>query len=208
MFTGIIEATAQIKSIVASEGKKILTIQRPAVFDDIKTGSSIACNGICLTVTSFDNNTFSVEVMIETMRKSTASNWQRGTLLNLERALMPSGRLDGHIVQGHIDRSAKVLEKSRKGITDYLRFRLEREDFALVAPQGSIAINGISLTIANLNSTSFSVALIGHTLENTNLSTLQPGDEVNLEFDVLAKYIKRIQEGNKLSGEWLHEQGF
>lgn len=208
MFTGIIEATSRIRSILASDGKKIITIERPMLFEDIKTGSSIACDGICLTVLSFDPGTFTVEVMQETLRKSTANSWRAGTLLNLERAMMPGGRLDGHWVQGHIDRSAKVLEHSRKGSTDYLRFRLEREDQTLVVPQGSIAVNGTSLTISELDSSSLSVALIGHTLENTNLKILKTGDVVNLEFDVLAKYIKRLYEGKKLSGEWLNEQGF
>ncbi|MDZ4182512.1 MAG: riboflavin synthase [Candidatus Cloacimonadaceae bacterium] len=208
MFTGIIEAVSRIKTILPSEGKKLITIERPATFTDLKTGNSIACDGICLTVTKFDPGTFSVEVMNETLRKSTAGVWLGGTLLNLERALRLGDRLDGHWVQGHIDHSAKLLARSRKGSTDYLRFGIGREDQTLVVPQGSIAVNGISLTISELDSSGFSVALIGHTLDNTNLKLLKPGDAVNLEFDVLAKYIKRLFEGNKLSGEWLNEQGF
>ncbi len=189
MFTGIIEARARITSVQADRGSKILTITRPVAFDDLKISSSIACDGICLTVLSFDNESFTVQVMHETMLKSTAANWKIGDQLNLERALKLGDRLDGHWVQGHIDRSVKFLRKESRDSTVYLHFELHAPDRKLLIPQGSIAIDGISLTIAQLNARDFAVALISHTLENTKLSQIKPGTMVNLEYDALSKYI-------------------
>ncbi|MDD2230012.1 MAG: riboflavin synthase [Candidatus Cloacimonetes bacterium] len=194
MFTGIIESTAKILQITALNGKKMLRIERPAIFSDIKVGSSIACNGICLTVIEFDNTSFSVEIMHETLEKSTAKTWQIGNKLNLERALKMGDRLDGHWLQGHVDRAIRVISRIKLEGTDYLRFQLVNEDRKLLVNQGSVAINGVSLTVAELRSAYFSVALIGHTLSNSNLSGLKSGDVVNVEYDVLGKYLLKQTE--------------
>ncbi len=193
MFTGIVEKTAKILRISSAAGKKHLVIELPDSFDDIKLGSSIACNGICLTVLEFNKQSFSVEIMHETWDKSTAKNWKIGTVLNLERALMVGDRMDGHWLQGHVDRSLRVIAKLKVDSTDYIRFQLFSEDRMLLVAQGSVAINGVSLTIAELRSSYFSVALIGHTLDNSNLRDLKTGDIVNVEYDVLGKYLINLR---------------
>lgn len=208
MFTGIIEAIKPIVAVNHKSGKTHLSIARPESFTDIKNSSSIACNGICLTVTDFDKDSFTVEIMQETLQKTTASSWKKGDLLNLERALAIGDRLDGHWVQGHIDTTAALLEIKTKVETLYLSFALPSQDQALVVPQGSIAINGVSLTIADLKADRFTVALIGHTITNTNLSKLSTGSKVNLEFDILGKYLARQKELKPLKMESLYEQGF
>lgn len=193
MFTGIVEQTAKIQHIGSVSGKKHLSIERPVSFDDLRIGNSIACNGICLTVLEFSERSFSVEIMHETWEKSTAKSWRVGTQLNLERALRVGDRLDGHWLQGHVDRSIRVIARIKVEATDYLRFQLFSEDRKLLVPQGSVAINGVSLTLAELRSSYFSVALIGHTLENSNLQFLKAGDIVNVEYDVLGKYIVNMR---------------
>ncbi len=193
MFTGIIDAQSKLLSVQSQSGKKLLCISKPDFFSDLKSGSSIACDGICLTVLEYDSRSFKVEIMNETLQKSTAKSWQPGRILNLERALQIGSRLDGHWLQGHIDRELRLISHHKLNNTDYLRFELQNADRALVVPQGSIALNGTSLTIADLKSDSFSVALIGHTLSNSNLSSLKPGDKVNVEYDILGKYVLRIK---------------
>ena len=191
MFTGIIEATAIISNIRVQQGTKLLQIERPEIFTDIHHGSSIACNGICLTVLSFDAHSFTVQVMNETLGKSTAGTWKNGDTLNLERALRLGDRLDGHWVMGHIDTTSRFLRKELRGNTGYYFFEMHNNDRHLMIPQGSIAIDGISLTIAKLNPHDFAVALIQHTEDNTRLPRLKTGEPVNLEYDALGKYILR-----------------
>ncbi len=191
MFTGIITALSPIQSIRAFAGGKYLRIQRPDGYGDIKLGSSIACNGICLTVLEFDNASFTVQLMNETLQKTTAGTWKMGDYLNLEQALKLGDRLDGHWVMGHVDRAAKFLRKQQQSSTAYYYFELHHQDKRLMIPQGSIAINGISLTVASLAAREFSVALIEHSTENSNLPRLRTGEKVNLEYDALGKYILR-----------------
>lgn len=191
MFTGIIEAISPIEDIKTEAGSKFIRIARPDSFDDLKVGSSIACDGICLTVLKYGQNSFTVQVMNETWIKSTASFWKTGDILNLERALKIGDRLDGHWVQGHIDRTAKFLRKEQRSQTMYYHFELHHQDKHLMIPQGSIAINGISLTVASLSSRDFCVALIRHTAENSNMDLIKAGSLVNLEYDALGKYIFR-----------------
>lgn len=210
MFTGIIEAISPVHNITHSGDKIHVQIKRPDAFSTIKTGDSIACNGICLTITSFDAISFTVEIMNETKRKTNALDWSIGTLLNLERALMLGARLDGHWVQGHVDCTMALSETSMKKGTPYFYFRFLPEHRALLVAQGSIAINGVSLTLAELSEQRFAVALIGHTLGLTNLSKLKTGNKVNIEFDILGKYIQRLhaKSSSNLTEEWLNEQGF
>ena len=210
MFTGIIEATAPILGISRSGGRHICRIGRPPSFEDISIGCSIACNGICLTLTAFDPQSFSAGIMHETLTKTTAHAWHNGTVLNLERALKLCKRLDGHWVQGHIDTTLCIIKSVIKADTRYLSLELPEQYKPLVVPQGSIAIDGVSLTIADLSAGSFSVALIGHTLFQTTLSALKAGDGVNIEFDILGKYIQKLMQpqDSKISMDWLNEQGF
>ena len=207
MFTGIIEATSTVIRANEARGVKQVEIKRPKSFTDLKTGDSIACDGICLTVVAFGMESFKVEIMRETVKKTTAAHWNTNTLLNLERALQLGGRLDGHWLQGHVDTTARLLQTRTEGSTLYLRYELDPGDAHLVVPQGSIAINGVSLTLASVEANSFSVALISHTLDNTNLSKLPLGAEVNLEYDILGKYIARLHQFPKEQSK-LDLQGF
>ncbi|HOT40842.1 MAG TPA: riboflavin synthase, partial [Candidatus Syntrophosphaera thermopropionivorans] len=145
-----------------------------------------------LTVTQLNTDSFNVEIMQETVQKTTAGNWNKGTILNLERALKLEDHLDGHLVLGHIDRTTTLLEKKTISATTYLRFSLDSRDRELVVKQGSVALNGVSLTVAELNSSSFTVALISYTLDTTNLRYLSPGANVNLEYDIIGKYIQNL----------------
>jgi riboflavin synthase len=208
MFTGIIEAISPIISLNDRGGKRYLKLQRPPSFENIKEGDSIACDGICLTVISLDKSSFEVELMAETLKKSTAASWKIGSKINLERALRVGDRLDGHWVQGHVDSVLTLKQIRTIDKTPYYYFNYPKEDAELLVPQGSICLNGVSLTLAELNPTSFAVALIGHTLQNSNLSLLSVGAKVNVEYDILGKYILRKQQLKPISEEWLHEQGF
>lgn len=208
MFTGIIEALSEIKNIRQISGKTNITIGRPKSLNDLKTGSSIAVNGICLTVIELSESDFTVEVMHETMQKTTAAKWLSGNKVNLERALQIGSRLDGHWVQGHIDTTTALLETKTINSTLYLTFALPASDKLLVVPQGSIAINGVSLTISSLKTGRFSVSLIGHTLDNTNLAELSLGNKVNLEYDILGKYVLQYNQQKQISMELLNEQDF
>lgn len=194
MFTGIIEATSNILQIKASGGTQLITIKRPDSFGDLVLGCSIACDGICLTAVALEDTSFTVQVMNETLEKTNAGQWTLGRILNLERALKLGDRLDGHWVMGHIDRKAKFLRREIQSDTTYFHIERHPQDHGLLIPQGSIAVNGISLTIASLNSRDFSVALIRHTLENTNLEKLRTGDIVNLEYDALGKYVRELSK--------------
>jgi riboflavin synthase len=208
MFTGIIESVKQVKAIKQVSGNLHLVIERPGTFTDIKTGSSICVNGICLTVVSFTDVSFTVEVMQETLKKTTAGKWITGDKVNLERALQVGSRLDGHWVQGHVDTTSVMLETKTISSTLYLTFALSSQDRQLLVAQGSIAINGVSLTISELKSDRFTVSLIGHTIENTNLAGLAIGYKVNLEYDILGKYLLRKSEIKAVSKEFMDEHGF
>lgn len=191
MFTGIIEALGTIISIKKDGGGQYVSFKRPKDFDDLKIGSSVACNGICLTVLELDSHQFTVQVMQETLKKSNAGLWKAGDLINLERALKIGGRLDGHWVMGHIDRAVRFLRKEMQKDTGYYYFELYPQDRQLLIPQGSIAINGVSLTLAGLSSKEFYVALIKHTESFSNISLLKGGALANLEYDALGKYLLR-----------------
>jgi riboflavin synthase len=208
MFTGIIESVQPIKAIRQVSGKKHVIIARPQLFTDLKNGSSIAVNGICLTVIEFSPEAFTVEIMNETLKKSTAGKWINGEPVNLERALQVGSRLDGHWVQGHVDTVSPLLETRTVNSTLYLTFELPSQARQLVVPQGSIAVNGVSQTISELKSERFTVALIGHTLTNTNLQKLSIGNKVNIEYDILGKYLQHKNDKNAVSLEFLNEQGF
>jgi riboflavin synthase len=210
MFTGIIEKIGTIRQIRDWGGTKQIRLDNPFTGEEIKLGDSIACNGICLTVIEKSGIGLEVEIMHETLTKTTAMNWQAGDRLNLERAMKSDGRFDGHIVQGHVDTTGKVISTRNIDQTLYLEISFPQQHAGLLIPQGSIAINGVSLTIAGLKDKSFQVALIGYTLAHTNISDCRAGDEVNLEFDVLGKYVQRQLQtkGSNITESWLHEQGF
>lgn len=210
MFTGIIEGVGCIKQIREQSGKRYPTIATRVVTEGLRLGDSIACDGICVTVTGFTATDVTVEVMRETLLKSTAAHWQPGRKVNLERACRLDSRLDGHIVQGHIDTVARVLNSRTIEGTRYLECELPVAYRAHVVAHGSIAVNGVSLTVAELTSSTFVIALIGFTGLHTNLEQTRAGEEVNLEFDILGKYILRKLEveNSGLSEIKLKELGF
>ena len=211
MFTGLIEEVGQIVGITKSGEKEYFDIKSNKIIEDLKIGSSVACDGICLTVIEKTNEFFKVEAMYETLERTTAKYWQIGDKINLERALKASDRFEGHFVLGHVDTIAQINSKSYIGNTLYIDFIVKEEFYPLIVEKGSIAINGISLTIAKVNEYGFSVAFIGHTIENTNIYQIK--DYVNLEFDILGKYIQRNLQLFNLSEddideEWLKNNGF
>ncbi len=214
MFTGIIEEIGTISSIESQGGKQHFTIKCSKINDDLKLGDSVACNGICLTLIDFTDKSITIEAMNETLKKTTAKTWTIGSSINLERALKFNSRLDGHIVQGHVDIISNVTAIKEVNKTRYIEVSLDNNYAELVVSQGSIAINGVSLTVAKLDTNNFQVALISLTENLTNLSLLKVGDFVNLEFDVIGKYILRNKEvksnqsKSKISKSWLYEQGF
>ena len=209
MFTGIIEEVGRLASFHDNSGKRYLDISCSRINIDIKIGDSVCCNGACLTVTEFTSRQITVEVMQETLIKTNIRFWKPSTKINLERALSLNSRLDGHIVQGHVDCISEFIRKEQTAETTYLWYKLPLEHQDMVADQGSIAINGVSLTVARLEKDCFAVALITHTLKETNLAELNR--YVNLEFDIIGKYIVRYFNNHQKSGvtmEWLREKGF
>ena len=196
MFTGIVQALGTVTKIVNGPDSAQLTIDSPGFFSDIKLGDSIAVNGCCLTAVTNSADQFNVDVMKQTLALTNIGNLKEGDLVNLEKAMLVTDRLGGHIVQGHVD-SLATLAQINEGADWYeLIFEVPAAYLKYMQPQGSITLNGVSLTIAKLDDQKrqLSVWLIPETLKRTNLSKLQVGQHVNLEVDVLAKYVERIMK--------------
>lgn len=190
MFTGIIEATAT----VVSNDEGSLTLTRPAIFDDLTIGMSICNSGVCLSITRFDAKTMTFDVIATTRSKSTLGKLKKGDRVNVERALPANGRFDGHIVLGHCEGVGKVV-KAGTLLTIDIPSTLE----PYVVPHGSVTINGVSLTIASLEKSAVTVALIPLTMQETNLGNLKAGDRVNIETDILGRYILRDSHAKRRS---------
>lgn len=211
MFTGIIEEIGKVVSFKKSAHGADLKISAKTVLEDVKLGESIAVNGVCETVVAFDNTTFEVNVSDETLRVSNLSNLKQGDFVNLERALKLSDRLSGHIVSGHVDLTTKFIKKEKLGEFYNMEFAVTPDFRKYIVKKGSITINGISLTIADIKPESFVVAVIPHTFENTNLKELKNNDIVNIETDILAKYIENFvvgKEKKEITMNFLEENGF
>jgi riboflavin synthase len=191
MFTGIIEATGTIRSVDERDGGLTLEIDT-SLASEMHVGASIAVNGVCLTAVSEQEETLRLDLVVETLARSNLGELAPGDSVNLERPLQANGRLDGHIVQGHVDTVGTVLAVVPEGAGTRMVVALEPEFRKYVAEKGSVAVDGVSLTVAALNPEGFEVALIPHTLDVTTLSLRVPGNKVNLEFDVLAKYVERM----------------
>jgi riboflavin synthase len=191
MFTGIIEKTGVVTEITSNGTNKTFWISS-ALGSELKVDQSLSHNGICLTVEEVLDGTHRVTAIEETLKKTNVGQWQPGAIVNLERCMQLNGRLDGHIVQGHVDAVAEctaVIEK--EGSWEY-SFSFPAAFSALVIEKGSITLNGISLTLFNVGDTNFSVAVIPYTYNNTNINTVKNGDMVNVEFDVVGKYVQRM----------------
>lgn len=195
MFTGIVEEIGRVRNVVSSSTFGELQIEAETVIEDAKVGDSIAVNGICLTVTKLMPWGFTADVMPETIRSTSLSDVGRGGKVNLERALSPSGRMGGHIVTGHIDGVGRIREKRREKNAVWLEIEAEPEILTLIVHKGSIAIDGVSLTVAEVGDDSFKVSIIPHTGEETILLEKDSASRVNLETDIIGKYVKRFLDG-------------
>jgi len=197
MFTGIVETAGEIVSIVHREGGARLVVRVGPMAKELALGESVAVNGCCLTVTEFDSaqQTAAFDLLIETLRVTNLGDQRKGSVVNLERSLRIGDRLSGHFVQGHVDATAKILALERVGMDHLFAVELPKEWAHLVVHKGSLCVNGISLTVADVGEEQAEFWIIPHTYAETNLRTLKVGDRVNLEFDMLAKHVARVMEG-------------
>ncbi len=195
MFTGIIEKTGTIREIITNGSNKTFWVESPLA-SELKVDQSLSHNGICLTVEEIKNGMHRVTAIEETILKTNLSNWKRGSIINLERCMQMNGRLDGHIVQGHVDCTAECIEIVEKAGSWEFTFSFPAEFAAFIIEKGSVTVNGISLTCFNVTKDQFTVAIIPYTFEHTNMSELKKGDVVNIEWDVIGKYVNRIKALN------------
>jgi riboflavin synthase len=191
MFTGIIETIGTIEEVSSSGTNKTYWISSP-ISREFKVDQSVSHNGVCLTVEEIQGNRHRVTAIAETLQKSDLDHWKTGHLVNIERCMLMNGRLDGHIVQGHVDTTAVCVDKKALEGSWEFRFRFPGQFGALVIEKGSISLNGISLTIFNVTHNEFSVAIIPYTFEHTNIKMIEPSVVVNIEFDIMGKYVNRI----------------
>jgi riboflavin synthase len=213
MFTGLIEEVGKVLDVRVSHGTHHLTVESRKLIREMKKGDSIAVSGVCLTAVELKNGTLRFDLAAETVARTSLSRLQPQTLVNLELAMKHGERMGGHIVQGHVDGVGTLQSFERiPGAEDYwLKLALPPELMRYVVHKGSIAIEGISLTVAKLDKNEITIAIIPHTAEATNLHSLKPGDPVNIEVDVLAKYAERLltaKAAEPLTIDMLREQGF
>lgn len=215
MFTGIVEEIGTINTIITGIKSGKIKINASKVFEDMKLGDSISTNGVCLTVTEFNNGIFTVDVMAETMRRSNLGNLKKGDKVNLERALAAGDRLGGHIVSGHIDGVGVIREFKREDNAIWISIEPFQEILKYIVSKGSIAIDGVSLTVAYVDDMVFKVSVIPHTQDETILIKKNVGDKVNLECDMIGKYIEKflvIKETSSykkgIDENFLKENGF
>lgn len=217
MFTGIIEEIGTIKSINSNGISSQLCISANKILEDTKIGDSIAVNGVCLTVTSIKSNLFTADVMAETLRRSNLGSLLPQSKVNLERAMPANGRFGGHIVSGHIDGTGTIAETKPEGNAVWIKINCSDNLLKYIIHKGSITIDGISLTVAKVTDSDFSVSIIPHTAANTTLLQKKSGDVVNLENDVVGKYIEKLlsfqkideqKPQSKITEEFLRQNGF
>lgn len=192
MFTGIIEETGRLSKIRSSATGAVITVEASLVLEGIAVGDSISVNGVCLTAVTFTDSEFTVDVSRESLERSTLGNAKVGQKVNLERAATPMSRLGGHIVQGHVDTKGQFLNAKNEGDFWTVTIGFPEEFGRYLVFKGSVAVDGISLTVADLRESEFDIAIIPKTWEVTGLSGLSKGDDVNLEADVIAKYVERM----------------
>lgn len=193
MFTGIVETTGTVVAVSQTGTNSTFTIESP-ISHTLKTDQSVSHNGVCLTVEAVSNSSHTVTAIAETLSKTNLGYWQAGTVVNLERCVPMNGRLDGHLVQGHVDATATCESVSNQDGSWLFTFSYPKQFAHLIIEKGSICINGISLTVFNLVENRFSVAIIPYTFAHTNMQHLQAGNTVNIEFDMVGKYLARWKE--------------
>ena len=215
MFTGIIEEIGKVTQIQKGTHSAILQIQAKIVLEQLKIGDSVAVNGVCLTVTSISSHSFTADVMHETMNRSALSALTCGSSVNLERAMPANGRFDGHIVAGHVDGVGKIMQIRRDDNAVWFTIQANSSIMHYIVEKGSIAIDGISLTVASLSADSFCVSIIPHTAKVTTLGMRKIGDTVNLENDIIGKYVEKFlmptaptSQKNTFTREWLLQHGY
>ena len=206
MFTGIVEETGSVLE-ASSSG---LRISAAKVLEGTKEGDSIDVNGVCLTVRSINEKSFSVDVMPETLKRTNLSQLKKGDVVNLERAMAFGGRLGGHLVQGHVDATGNILSLRQQGYSSVIEIEAPPQLMPYVVEKGFIAVDGISLTVSAIKTASFEVSVASFTIAHTNNSKRRTGDDVNLEVDIIAKYVERLSGGkrSKITPEFLQEHGF
>lgn len=214
MFTGIVEEVGIVKGIKKGTDSAVLAIQAKKVLEDIHMGDSIAVNGVCLTVINFSGNEFCADIMHETLDRSSLREAKPGTAVNLERAMPVNGRFGGHIVAGHVDGTGVVTAIEKDDNAVWFTLRAEPSILRYIVEKGSIAIDGISLTVAKVNTETFSVSLIPHTVSHTALADKRVGDRMNLENDIIGKYVEKLmlpqetKKTNSITKEFLLQNGF
>ncbi|HHV65513.1 MAG TPA: riboflavin synthase [Peptococcaceae bacterium] len=214
MFTGIIEELGTVRKLASLNNSARLTLEAVKVLEGTQIGDSIAVNGVCLTVTEIAQNHFSVDIMFETLRKTNLGDLKTGNKVNLERALQLQSRLGGHLVSGHVDGIGIITALREVGIAKFYNITASPDLVSYLIPKGSIAIDGISLTIVDVGEDNFSVSLIPHTQANTTLGLKGPGSKVNLETDLIGKYVAKFLNRekpttqNKITYSFLAEHGF
>ena len=216
MFTGIVEEVGKIKAISIGSSSAILTIAAKKVLENTKLGDSIAVNGVCLTVTKLGTDYFTADVMAETMRRSSLGNLNNGSLVNLERAMAADGRFGGHIVSGHVDSMGTISNIVPEDNAIWYTISAEGKTLRYIVEKGSITIDGISLTVAYVDESCFKVSIIPHTRQETNLSSKIVGDKVNLECDIIGKYVEKLlkpaeekqEKKSNITEEFLRKYGF
>jgi riboflavin synthase len=206
MFTGIIEEIGTVASVTAGS----LVINASQVLTDMKLGGSIAVNGACLTVIDFDSRCFSIEVMPETLNQTNLGMLRTGDRVNLERPLALGGEVGGHLVQGHVDDTGRIASMTKEGEAVLMKFEAPSEVMRFIVPKGFIAVDGVSLTVTNKDTESFRVSIVGYTRQHTNLVDKKIGDAVNLEVDIIGKYVAEFSkaQGSGITAEFLQEHGF
>lgn len=216
MFTGIIEEIGTVMAVHHGSSSSFIKIQADKIFEDIHLGDSIAVNGVCLTATEYSGKIFKADVMNETLERSSLGLLKNGSHVNLERAMAANGRFGGHIVSGHIDGTGKISDIKNDGIAVWYTVAAAPEILRYIVEKGSVAIDGISLTVAKVTDSSFSVSIIPHTASQTILSEKKIGDTVNLENDIVGKYVEKLMypaadnksQSSSISREFLAEYGF
>ncbi|WP_017756283.1 riboflavin synthase [Calidifontibacillus oryziterrae] len=214
MFTGIIEEKGTVKAISKASDAIKMTIEAPEILKDVHLGDSIAVNGVCLTVTTFDNNSFSVDIMPETVKATSLRDLTPGSKVNLERAMSANGRFGGHFVTGHVDGIGTIRKKKPVANAVYYEIEVDEGLLRYLLLKGSITVDGTSLTIFNLSDKTFTISLIPHTLSETILGSKSVGDIVNIECDILGKYIEKfllkskVKDSNAITESFLEQHGY
>lgn len=215
MFTGIIEEVGEVLQLHKGKDSAQLTIKAQKVLEDVSIGDSIAVNGVCLTVTSFQAQSFTADVMHETLNRSSLAQLKIKSHVNLERAMLAGGRFGGHIVAGHVDGTGTIIDIQKDDVAVWYTIQAKEEIMRYIIEKGSIAIDGISLTVARVDENSFAISAIPHTIQHTTLWERKKGDIVNLENDMVGKYIEKLikptqvsEQESKITREFLMQYGF